>query len=484
MRDVSFITMESPVSNAPPASASPSDSTASGSAVRASSASHWQRHAQRTVRRLNLAWWLQFFAPVAAGLGLLSLLVILLLRSRGMPLPAGPVAGVLTSLYLIAAAGCWLAARRKFTPAGQGMVWLESHLKLNNALSAADQGVTAWPQVPGEVDDGFRFRAPWLVAPALLTVACLTLAFLLPVSQAEAPPALPPPMALSRAEAILNALKKEDVADPAALEKARDQLEALLSQPPEEFYSHHNLEAADTLETSLQEAAGALGNQLRTAAQAAESLEKYDTSLSPSARQQLESDLNTALEGLKNSSMGTSEALEKQLSQLDPSKLKELDPAQLKKMLENLKAKSAACKNCQGGGGAPGAGEAEQALQDLLDGKKPGKGQGEGEGKDGDGQGEGMGRGGVNRGPGTGPLTFEKNATDFATNKLEQIESNDLSRSLPGDHLGTKDIEHQLDKTATGPADGGAAGPSGGGDAVWRDQLLPSEQKVLQRYFK
>lgn len=447
----------------------------------------WQQHARRTTRRVNLAWWLQYFAPWAAGIGLVSLGVILWLRSRGTDLPSGPVAAALAGIYLLAGLGCWLAARRRFTRDQASLVLLESQLKLNNALSAAESGITAWPEAPGTVDDGFRFRAPWLVAPALLTVTCLSLAFLLPVSQADARPVLPPPLALTRAEEILNALEKENLADPAALEKAREQLEALLDQPKEDYYTHHSLEAADTLETSLQEAAGKLGNQLQTAAQAAESLEKYDSSLSPSARQQLESEMNAAVERLKNSSLGTSEELQKQLSKLDPSKLKEMDPEQLKKMLQNLKEKAEACKNCKGGGKGEGQSEAEKALNDLLngkdgEGKEPGKGEGEGEGKDGK---DGMGRGGVNRGPGTGPLTFEKNASELDTNKLEQLESNDLSRSLPGDHMGTKDMEHRLDKTGTGPQSGGAAAsPAGGGDAVWRDQLMPSEQKVLRKYFK
>lgn len=96
-----------------------------------------------------------------------------------------------------------------------------------------------------------------------------------------------------------------------------------------------------------------------------------------------------------------------------------------------------------------------------------------------------MGRGGLNRGPGTGPLTFEQKVTDLGTDRLEEIESRDLSRSLPGDHLGTRDIEHHLEKAPEGPSAGGAlAVPAGGGEAVWRDQLLPSEQKVLRRYFK
>lgn len=447
-----------------------------------SPASRWHQHARRTARRLNVAWWLQGFAPWVAALGLITMGVLLWWRSRGDGLPAGQVALGLVAVYGLAGLGCWMAARPRFVRPAAGLVLLEARLKLNNALSAATLGVTAWPPVPDQVDDGLSFRGTWLLAPALLTTACLAFAFLLPLPRTESRAELPPPLALARAESMINALQKEELVDSAELEKAKDKLSALLAQPPGEFYSHHSLEAADALESSLSEAAGNLGSHLQAVAQTAQSLERYDSTLTPSARQQLEGDLRASVEGLRNSSMGISESLQKQLSQLDPSKLKELDPEQLKQMLANLQAKSAACKNCQGNGSGQEGREASQALQDLLNGKAGGgKGEGAGSGK----EGEGMGRGGLNRGPGTGPLTFEQNPTDLGTNNPEEIESRDLSRSLPGDHLGTKDIEHHLEKTPEGPSAGGAlAAPAGGGEAVWRDQLLPSEQKVLRRYFK
>ena len=446
-----------------------------------SSAAVWHQHARRTQRRFQIAWWLQTFAPWTAGLALVAGGIVLFLRSRGVSLPPLWIAGGLTIAHALVAAGAWWVARRHFLTSGDGLVLLESRLGLHNALTAASSGITAWPTPPPQVDDGFRFRAPWLVAPALLTLTCLTLAFLLPVSQAEVSAKLPPPLALGRAEEILKALEKENVADPAALEQAREQWEALMKQSPEDYYTHHSLEAADTLETSLREAAGSLGSKLQTAAQSAESLEKYDSNLTPSSRQQLESELKAAVEGIKNSSMGASEALKKQLEQLDPSKFKELDPEQLKKMMENLKAKAAACKECQGKSPGEGQSEAEKALSDLLNGKEGKQG---GDGNE-DSEKEGKGSGGVGRGPGAADLTFDKDPRDLSTTRLEQLESADLSRTLPGDHLGTKDIEHNLDKSATASTAGGdAASPAGGGEAVWRDQLVPSEQKVLRKYFK
>ncbi|MES2706954.1 MAG: hypothetical protein V4726_10170 [Verrucomicrobiota bacterium] len=442
----------------------------------------WEGHAARAVRRWNLAWWLQAFAPAAGVVSLAVFGTVFYARSQGRELPGGLLAAGITGVYALAGLGAWWRVRRRFSQKADGFVRLESHLRLNNALTAAAHGVTAWPDAPPVVDDGVRFRSSWLAAPAALSVTCLLLAFLLPVPEKAAAVTIPPPQALDRAEAILTTLEAQQVADPAALEKAREQLDALKAQDPQEYYSHHSLEAADTLETSLQHAAGEMGRNLQTAAQSAESLEKFDSSLSPAARQQLESDFQNAVEGIKNSSLGKNEALMKQLQGMDPSKLKQLDPKQLEKMLQNLKAKGEACKNCQGQGRGDGQSEAEKALNDLLNGK--GKGNGDGE-CNGEGDGEEMGRGGVIRGPGTGPLRFEKNESELGTSKLEMLENSDLTRTLPGDNLGTTDMEHQLDKSPTGPsAGGGVAAPGTGGDAVWRDQLLPAERKVLRGYFK
>ncbi|RYD27288.1 MAG: hypothetical protein EOP86_24755, partial [Verrucomicrobiaceae bacterium] len=203
----------------------------------------WEGHAARAARRWNLAWWLQAFAPAA---GLVSLAVfgtVFYFRTQGHALPGGLSAAVITSAYGLAALWAWGRVKRRFADRADAMVRLESHLRLNNALTAASQGVTAWPAVPSTVDDGLRFRSSWLAAPAVLTTACLLLAFLLPVPEKAAAVTIPPPQALERADAILKTLEAQQVADPAELEKAREQLEALRAQDPKEYYSHHSLEA-------------------------------------------------------------------------------------------------------------------------------------------------------------------------------------------------------------------------------------------------
>ena len=45
--------------------------------------------------------------------------------------------------------------------------------------------------------------------------------------------------------------------------------------------------------------------------------------------------------------------------------------------------------------------------------------------------------------------------------------------------------EHEIDEAKVGVRAGGATeSAGGGGDAVWRDRLLPGEKAVLKNYFE
>lgn len=54
-----------------------------------------------------------------------------------------------------------------------------------------------------------------------------------------------------------------------------------------------------------------------------------------------------------------------------------------------------------------------------------------------------------------------------------------------GDLLGVGETEHEEDTESSSPKAGGAVTSQGrGGDAVWRESLVPEEQALLKRYFK
>lgn len=431
----------------------------------------WRRHAARTVRRMNFAWWLETFAPAASLLSLTLLAGIYLARSRGwLPregVPAGAAAGI-AALYVLAALLCLWRARRRFLKLPDGFVLLESRLRLQSALTAANAGARSWPPAPERVDDGLRLSPRWLGAPAALAAASLLSAFLLPVS-AVSPvvPATPPPRSWEQMEAMLETLKTEEIVQPEDLRKAEEQLEILRAQDPADHYSHHSLEASDTLLQALKQAAGALARHLMEAAHAADTLQSHGDRLGETTKQRLAKEFENALQALQNAPLKPGDSLMSQLKEIDPSKLKEIDPEKLREALANLRKKAVICQLCEDGKDASEGDEWMEALVAV------------------ESENATPGRGGVARGPGTAELTYNMERTELGTRNLEGLESTDLSRAAFGDTLATANGEHELDKTASAPVQGGApASPGSGGDTVWRETLPPAERKVLQRYFK
>lgn len=120
-----------------------------------------------------------------------------------------------------------------------------------------------------------------------------------------------------------------------------------------------------------------------------------------------------------------------------------------------------------------------QALMDLISGL-------DGEGNlPGQKPGTKPGKGGITRGPGTAPITLSDDETQLGTRKLEGVTNDDLSNAFPGDVIDIGESEHEIDETIRGPKSAGAVESTGaGGDAIWKESLLPDEKKVLREYFK
>ena len=80
---------------------------------------------------------------------------------------------------------------------------------------------------------------------------------------------------------------------------------------------------------------------------------------------------------------------------------------------------------------------------------------------------------------------FYGDEDDLGTNNIEKVTNEDLSRASLGDLLSVGATEHEEDKQASGSQAGGRVSSNGqGGDAVWRESLIPEEQALLKRYFK
>jgi hypothetical protein len=166
-----------------------------------------------------------------------------------------------------------------------------------------------------------------------------------------------------------------------------------------------------------------------------------------------------------------------QLKGMDASQMRDalsqLSKEQMQQLREQLKKGAQACKECQGSGGGLGEISESEKLMSILR---------EGQGKD--GEGEGPGRGGISRGRGDAPM-FYGDEQNLGAGNLEGITNTDLSRAAPGDVLGEGQTKHDDEEVPVKARQAGAvSGVGKGGDAVWRESLMPEEKAVLKKYFK
>jgi hypothetical protein len=444
----------------------------------------WQRMAGRVAFRVNTARFLSSAAPALVIGGALVMVVGVASRYWVPDHAAIIVSGVSGFSLLLIAAAAFLRCRRRLIGQSEAMVRLEDVLGLNNALTAAAAGVGQWPECRHQADHRLCFNWTQTLLPVFLAAALVALGLLIPVSgAARGPVVMPPPRSHEEIAAAIAKLEEADVVKKEDVAELRRQLDEIRGESPENWYRHSSLEAADHLKAGMLNDLRGVAHNLERGHAALGALEAGAEAMTPDERQRLARDFKSALEALKSRSPGLNQKLMSALSKVDPSNLKSLNHDDLQEMLDQMKSAAGVCKNCVGGDqrGDRGSGaEAQRELKDLLEGRESARDE-SATGPDG----EGAGRGGVQRGPGVAPLPLSKARTELATEKPEGLAAGDLSRARPGDTIGTTDVEHHLDKSPAGPRAGGAAVSDGqGGDAVWRDSLLPQEKAVLQKYFR
>lgn len=429
---------------------------------------------------------MQAFSGPLLLTSLLGTIALLLIRRANPTLPHWNYYAAIAATVLLLGLITWAVARPRFEKPEQSMVRLEAAMRLRSTLSAARAGVSPWPAAPTQVDAGLHWNWKRILIAPLSAIVLLLAGMLIPIAKiipASAPP--DEPQARKAIESSLDKMEQEKVVDQEYIEEVRKKVEELRAQDPSEWYSHAAMEATDNLSKEHKAETKRLQREFSQAAKALGNLEK-NPDMNEKEKAQLANEFEQALDGMKNGAMKPNPALLEQLNQLDPNQLGQLNPEQLQQLKENLQKNA---EKMQGDGQGEGDGEGDDWSDELLadgthpDDKKPGGGQGEGEGEGEDG--EGPGKGGVTRGPGHDPNLLGKASDELETGKMEGLESKDLSRALPGDLLELQDGRHDVDKSASGTAQGGDVTDTGkGGDRVWRESLDPNEQKALKKFFE
>ena len=449
----------------------------------------WQQLTRRVARKVNIGWWLELLrAPLVISSLFLACAILVSRRELADNVAGVVLAAYATGALLLVAFVTWLVARQRFEKPAQSMVRVEAAMKMRNSLSAAEAGVSPWPEAPKEVNDGTSWAWPRLFIPVFLAVALLTTSLLIPVSARTTDQGPPDePQAWRELESDIELLSEDDTVQEQYLEKLEEKIEELRKKDDDEWFSHSSLEATDALQKAHRSEVEQLRDNMQKAERSLQAMQKNGGKLGEGARERLLNEFQQALDKMENGAMKPNGELLEQLKGLDPQNLGNLNQEQLDQLRENMREhaeKMGQCEGCQGGNGQGGGAGGEDWIDDLL---KQGEGQGnqDGEGNGGEQEGEGNGRGGLQRGPGTNPNVLGNESENFDTGDLEGLESRDLDRTLPGDLLQLMDGEHEVREDKVGiRAGGGVADEGEGGDRVWKDALLPDEKKALKEFFK
>jgi hypothetical protein len=436
----------------------------------------WRRRAAALSRRLNFGWWLERFNALVFA-GLLVFASVLLAARTWRPESAAPlvIGGVLAAFLAVLALAAYWLGRKHFVAAEAGLIRLDDRLCLNNRLVSAAARVGAWPEfnAGGRGPADLRWNVGRSILPLLAALAIVAAAWWVPIPErASKPPTVVEPGAWEQMEDWLATLEDSGVVEEETIEELEGRIEEFRDQPEDEWFSHSSLEATDSLQDSLGMQIRDLAAGMNTLERDLSALKNFSAEMSEEAREQVQKEMQEALEALEGGGLPLDKALLKQLKEIDPAQLGKdtlsgMTPEQREALQEQLREGSKSLGSMEG-------------LPELGEGQgmsgKPGFGEGEG---------EQPGKGGVTRGRGDAPLFFGDKEDDLGTTKLERVENEDFSKASVGEVLGIGETERELDKTATGPAAGGAVGSTGrGGEAVSRETLLPDEQAVLKRYFK
>lgn len=449
------------------------------------SKAYWMDQAKRLSRRINIAWFLQYFAApllVAAVIGAIATLGI----RREFPnvAPEWIAAAIFGALVFLAAVVFFIASKR-FEKPETALVRIESTKNLNSSLSAAQAGVAPWPQAPTNLSESLNWHIPRTIFPPVAALAILVVGLLIPISAKStlAPPASRQPQAWSEIDSQLEKLADDAMVDEDYLEEAEKRLSQLKAQEEQEWFSHASLEATDSLKESHQSSLDELQQDLAEAESALEALTDAAGKLDSEQKKKLTEEFEEALEGMQNGAMKPNADLMDKLSKLDPNNLGKLSKEQMDQLKENMEKLQQSLDKAEGEAGENNW--EEQLLGEPGDcengncqgGNCP---NGSCQGKDG----EGPGSGGINRGPGHDPNVLRGEKDTLDAGELTSLEAKDLSRAMPGDLLQLQEGKHTVDETASKSAAGGAASAGQGGDRVWKESLAPDEQRALKKYFE
>jgi hypothetical protein len=437
----------------------------------------WRRRATMLAARLNLHHTLSRLVPKLFFLLILTALCELLRRQMGSHVQWS--AGVLAIGLAVVMGWAWLEARRKFCSRAQALVRLETIHRLHNRLSAAADGVVAWPAPLANVNDGYEPNWRHILVPAMAGLLFLMAAHLVPVRKFAAWPGsgtISEPPDFAQVQNWINALKVDDLIEPEKLQDMQSALGKLRQRSPQDWYSQSNLEAADSLKELAEQSMNSLADDLNKADAAADAMRKNEEANGDSqALKDLANKLGQSADSLSTANLPLNHKLTDAMKQAGANAFsdKALSASQLKKLQAQLKQAKATCAACTGNGNPYGK-DMQNAIGEAMKHGLAARMEGE------------PGSGGPGGGGPPAPLVLQERNKESPDGKLTGLSNDDMSHISLGETIKITTGTPTADPASyRGLQAAGAATVTGtGGEAVWRSTYDPQEADTLTRFFK
>jgi hypothetical protein len=449
----------------------------------------WRAYFKKLRRQVNLGWFLQSFEPIfLSALILLTILNITIKTYQAQILRDFPyvLEGALFFILFISLIVSYLKSSKKFFTEEEILLRYDERYQYNCSLLKAYQGDQAWPNLPDHLPGNFILEWKRNSSFLLFGLVLISALYWVPIRAEALPIKVQKPIAWSELEERIDEMEEDSSLDPKQVEEFKKKLEELQQQDRKDWFSHSNLEASnsllDTLNSGHEEHEGKMDQasemlqQMEALQDLMKEMEAGNIELSDEMQQKLKDKLKEMDEDWKkNMSQLASQLLKmrpdlmEKLKKLKPGDYVasngELDQKTLEECLKRLE-KQGKCKKCGGKG--------------CKAGDKEGDGQ-----CDNGGCSAGLallqGKPGVSRGGGEGGELFRDIESDKHDTEIEVVQGEE--KGLDGTTLlGTTEAEHQLNESAykKNQLSGNTANTGQGGEAVWKENLLPEEQKLLR----
>jgi hypothetical protein len=414
----------------------------------------WARVLRRMQNRMSWGWFVSELLRLSWGCAGLTGVVWWLLRlQNASPVPAW-----------ILGAGCLLAAvfragdvaDTKWMGAEVALSRLDVGWQMRHQLVSAYAGQASWPdRVPEK-----PLPVVWLWKKSLPSLG-LSLLFLMLAAWTPLPPPKPTrtahqeePPDWKALEALAQELSEQELVKKEDAQKLLEDVQTLRDKPRESWYEPSSLEATDQLRERARMDVQRLQSGLAQTAKLMQVASERMQQMNNQNREQLQQRIQELQQNIQQGGMKPGGNLAQKLADLNLDQLQNMDQNQLQQLEELLRQ------------------QAQQLQQAMAQAGMPGE-----EGFPGQ-------PGGVGQGGDPTELSLKDDPSYLQPTVPLGVVGTDPEAVQLGDLLSVREGEHEKDRAEISNQAGNVAQPGGSGEVVWRQDVLPADEKVLQDYFK